>query len=115
MDLQPLAKRRKIRLSRIAVGGIDRKARRDDDMRPGAQKFERSLIADLHARAGYQRVLAVQVRALLALGVVEVAARLAHGIVVAMHFGEGLLADVAIALFIETGPAVEVFRLRRFQ
>ena len=37
VDLQPLPKRREIRLSRIAVGGIDRKARRDDDMRPGAQ------------------------------------------------------------------------------
>jgi len=37
VDLQPLPVRGGIRLPRIAVGGIDRKARRDDDVRPGAQ------------------------------------------------------------------------------
>jgi hypothetical protein len=59
--------------------------------------------------------VAAQVRVLLALGVVEVAARLAHRIVVAMNPGERLLAHIAIALLAEAGPLVEVFRLRRFQ
>ena len=32
-----------------------------------------------------------------------------------MHLGEGLLADVAIALLVEAGPLIEVFRLRRLE
>ena len=32
-----------------------------------------------------------------------------------MHLRKGLLADVAIALLVEAGPLVEVFRLRRFE
>jgi hypothetical protein len=32
-----------------------------------------------------------------------------------MHPGKGLLADVAVAFTIQTGPLIEVFRLRGLQ
>ena len=91
------------------------KARRDDDVRAGAQQFERRLVADLDPRARDQRVVAAEIGGLLALGVVEVAARLAHRIVVAMHLRERLLADVAVAFLVQARPLVEVFRLRRLE
>ena len=84
-------------------------------MRAGAQQLERRLVADLDARAGDQRVLAAQVGALFALGVVEVAAGLAHRIVVAVHLREGLLADVAVAFLVEARPLIGVVRLRRLE
>ena len=45
----------------VAAGGVARKARRDDEMRAGAQQLEPGLIADLHAPAGEQRDAAAQI------------------------------------------------------
>ncbi len=77
VDLQTRAEGRKIRFPRIAVGGIHRKAGGDDDMRAGSQEFQGGLKTDLHPGAGDQRVVTVEIRRLLALGIIEVAARIA--------------------------------------
>src|SRR6202011_2287210 len=95
VDLQTLVKDRVIRLLRVPVGRVDGKAGGDDDVRTGPQELERCLKADLDPSAGNERIVAVEVSGLPALGTIEVAARMAHGVVVAMHLHEGLLADVA--------------------
>ncbi len=81
-------------------------------MRAGAQQLQGRLKADLDAGAGNEGVVAAQVRGLLALGIVELAAGLAQGIVVAMHDREGLLADVAVALLDKCGAGLGRVRLR---
>ena len=95
VHLQPVAERGVVGLLRVARRGVDREARGDDHVRAGAQQLERGLVTDLDARAGDQRVAAVQVGGLLALGVVDVAAVAAHRVVVAVHLRVRLLADVA--------------------
>src|SRR5260370_7974198 len=47
VDLEPLAEGGEIRLLRIPVGPVDRKARGDDDVRTGPPEFEGALQPDL--------------------------------------------------------------------
>ncbi len=63
---------------------------------PGAQQLDAGLVADLHAPAGEQRHAAAQIRALGALGEVELRARRAELVVEMMEPGVVLLADVAV-------------------
>jgi hypothetical protein len=114
-DLQPLAKLREIRLLRVAARGVDGKARRDDDVRAGTQQFQRRLIADLYARAGDDGVMAREIGSLLALRVVEVPARLAERVVVAVQLRERLLADVARKLALQLGTLVQALGSRRLE
>src|ERR1700733_247607 len=101
MDLQAPAKLRKIGFFRVAAGCVDRKTRGHDDMRTGTQELEGCLKADLDPGTGDQRIVAIEIGCLPALGVIEVAADIAQGIIVAMHLREGLLADVAGAVLLE--------------
>ena len=54
-------------LPRVARGRVAREARRDDQVRAGAQQLDAGLVADLHAPAGEQRDAAAQVGGLGAL------------------------------------------------
>src|SRR5882757_5932831 len=112
VDLEPLAEGGEVRLLRVPVGRVDWKARGDDDVRTGSQEFEGGLKADLDPGAGDECVVPAEISGLFALGIVEVAARIAQRVVVAMHLCEGFLADVAGALPTEFRAAVEFFRLR---
>ena len=96
MDLQALPELRIVRFEAVAFGGIHRETGGDDDVRAGAQQLQRSLKPDFHARTGDQGIVAGQVRGLLALGVVEIPALPAHGVVIAVGQGEGLFADIAV-------------------
>ena len=115
MDLQALAERREVLLAGIPIGGIDREARGDHDMRAGTQQLQGRLEADLDACAGDERVVPRKIRRLLAFRVVEVSTLVAHRIVVAMHARERLLADVAGALLVESRTRVGVAASRRRQ
>ena len=106
MNLQPRAKARKVGLLRVALGCIHGKACGDDDVRAGAKQLQGSLKADFDAPAGHERIVAAEVRRLLALGIVEFAAALAHGVVVAMHDCKGLFAYIAIALLTKFGASL---------
>ena len=94
-DLEAIAPLGEVRLLRVARRGVAREARRDDELRAGAQQLEAGLIADLHAPAGEQRDAAAQVGELGALGEVDLRARRAQLIVEVMD-RVVLLADVAV-------------------
>ena len=106
VDLQAAAKLGVVRLPRVALHRVDRKACRDDQLRTRAQQLERGLKSDLHARAGDQCDASAQIGGLRALGVIEIAALAAHRVVVAVHPHEGALADVARAASFELRPLV---------
>ena len=96
-DLQPIAPTRAKSGSRgVARRRIARKARRDDEVRAGAQQLEPGLVADLHAPAGEQRDAAAQVGQLGALREVQLGARRAQLIVEVVDDRVVLLADVAV-------------------
>ena len=73
---------------------------------PALKELEGCLKAYLDPGAGDQRVVASEVGCLFSLGVIEVAATLAQGVVIAMHFRKGLLADVAGARLMELGAII---------
>jgi hypothetical protein len=73
-DLQAMAPVGEIGLLRIALGGIARKARGDNQLRSGAQQLDSGLIPDLHTAAGEQRHAALQIGRLSALAKVELGA-----------------------------------------
>ena len=77
-----------------------------NDVGTGVQELEGCLEAYLDPGAGDERVVAAEVGCLFSFGVIEVAATLAQGVVVAMHFRKGLLADVAGARLMELGAIV---------
>src|SRR5205807_10641715 len=83
-------------LARVALRGVAREARRDDQRRPRAQQLDPGLVADLHAAAREQRDATAQVGGLAALRVVEVAALEAHLVVEVMQRRVLLLAHVAV-------------------
>jgi hypothetical protein len=95
-DLEPVAPVGKVSFARIALCGVARKARRDDDVGAGAQQLERGLVADLHPAAGHQRDASVQVGELGPLAEVEGGAAGAQLIVEVMDQREVLLADVTV-------------------
>jgi hypothetical protein len=108
VDLQAFTERREIGLLRVAVRGVHGKSSGDDDVRTGPQQFERCLKADLYPSTRHQSNVARQIGRLLALGVVELAARVAEGIVIAVHPCERLLANVASALLAKLGSLDQV-------
>ena len=95
-DLEPVAPVVEVRLARVPGRGVAREARRDDQLRAGAQQLDPRLVADLHAAAGEQRDAAAQVGGLGALAEVEVAARQAELVVERVQLDVVLLADVAV-------------------
>ena len=114
-DLQACAELAEVQLLRVTARGIDRESRGDDHVRAGAQQLQRGLVADLHACARDERVVAAKVRGLPALRVVEVATGFAQRIVVAMHFRERPLADVARELVTQLGARVRLLGRRRLE
>src|SRR5882757_5070433 len=112
VDLEVSGESGEIRLLRVSFGRIDRKACGDDDMRAGAQEFEGGLKADLDPGAGDERIVPTETGRLFALGVVEIPARDAQRVVIAMPHCKGFLADVAGALLPVLGALVEAVRLR---
>src|SRR5579859_6494905 len=115
MDLEPVAEAGEVRLPRVAVGCVDRKACSHNYTSTRAQEFQGCLKPYFHPRAGDQRVLAAQVRGLLAFCVVEITARLAHGVVVAVHPHKRLLADIARALLVKLRSLTRVLGLWRLE
>ncbi len=83
-------------VQRAATARVDRV-----DVGPGAQQHERGLIADFDARARHQRHAAMKRSALVALGVVELRAGRAHGVVEKVQLPELGLADVAKARLLQ--------------
>jgi hypothetical protein len=115
MYLQPVLELRVVCFKRVASRGIRCKACRDTHVGAGTQQFERCLKADFHPCPGDQGVTSGQIRALLTFGIVVVAAFLAHGIVVAVGEGEGLLADITVQGSAQRRRRRRVSGLRRRQ
>ena len=80
-DLEPVAPLVEVGLLRVAGRGVAREARRDDQLRAGAQQLDPGLVADLHAAAGEQRDAARRSAVSVRLREVEVAARRAELVV----------------------------------
>ena len=96
-DFESVTPIAEVGLLRVARRGVPREARRDDEVRAGAEELQAGLVADLDASAGEQRDTAAQVRELRARGEIEIGARGAELIVEVVDARVGLLADVADA------------------
>src|ERR1051326_2239600 len=86
-----------IRLRGETPRRIMRKARCTDHLCARAQQLERYDIADLHARPGYQRNTSSQIGRLVALGIVQIAARLAQRIIIEVAAMKIRVAHIAAA------------------
>ena len=95
-DLEPVAPLVEVGLLRVAIRGIAREARGDDELRARPQQLDPRLVPDLHAPAGEQRDAAREVGGLRALAVVELAAGGTQLVVEGMDVAVELLADVAV-------------------
>ena len=115
MDLQPAAKGGKIWLSRVPFGSIDREPRGDVHMGAGAQKLQRRLEANLDSTARDEGMVPVETCGLPAFFIVEVAARIAHRVVIAMHLGERFLANVTVSFPSQLRRIAGVLCLRPLQ
>lgn len=101
MHFEPVFPLLEIRFLRVANGRVMRKPRGDDDSRTGAQQHQCSVLANFESRTGDDGHRAVQLRALKPLGVVEVAAADAHGVVKVVHRAVFDFAHVAVPRLFE--------------
>ncbi len=109
-DLKPVAPAREILLLRIAERCVRGKPRKGDHPGSSAEHHERCLVPDLHAGAGDECGLSVEIRRLKPFGIIELCAFRTERIVKEMEPGKFGLADIAVAGRVQFHDVVWDFR-----